>query len=205
LSTSASVIERVAGTAIVLPGDDIDTDRIIPARFLRAVTFDGLGGHVFEDDRREAAERGETHPFDDPAHAAARVLIVGANFGCGSSREHAPRAIAQRGIAAIVGGSFAEIFVNNALLIGLPCVSVGEAGLRRLRESAGGSTEVVVDLRERTVTAGAVRETADIADSARAALLSGDWDATARLLERYEEVDLVRRRLPYLNAFSSRA
>lgn len=201
MSVSASVIDRVAGIAIVLPGDDVDTDRIIPARFLRAVTFDGLGGHVFEDDRREAAERGGMHPFDDPALVEARVLIVGANFGCGSSREHAPRAIAQRGIAAIVGGSFAEIFVNNALLIGLPCVSVGEPGLRRIREAAGARTEVVVDLRERTVTAGAVGEPVEIADSARTALLSGDWDATARLLERYEEVDQVRRRLPYLNAF----
>ncbi|MHC4910509.1 MAG: 3-isopropylmalate dehydratase small subunit [Planctomycetota bacterium] len=201
MTDGPSKIERVAGPALVLPGDDIDTDRIIPARFLKGITFDGLGAHVFEDDRREAASLGEVHPFDDPARRDARVLIVGANFGCGSSREHAPRALAQWGFTAIVGNSFAEIFVNNALMIGLPCVRVSEPGLERLRRAVTPSAEVVVDLRAGTVTEGETTEPAEMAESARAALLSGDWDATSLLIDRYQEVEEHKARLPYLSGF----
>ena len=202
--TNAAIV-YIAGTALSLRGPDIDTDRIMPARFLRAVTFEGLEAHVFEDDRQEASARGARHPFDDPARTAARVLIVGANFGCGSSREHAPQAIARRGIGAIVGASFAEIFLGNALMMGLPCVSVARADLERLAETAGRDAHApcVVDLAARQVTIGDVVATCAMPDAAREALLTGAWDGTGLLLDRYDDVRGVEARLPYLNGFSS--
>lgn len=201
MTTSDGRIEVIAGSAMVLAGDDIDTDRIIPARYLKAVTFDGLGRHVFADDRREAEAAGRVHPFDDPATAKAAILVVGANFGCGSSREHAPRAIAQTGVRAIVGQSFAEIFVNNAVQIGLPCVVADHDALQQIRNAAASGASLTLDLRDRSVVWGSARMAIDIADPARDAFLSGGWDGTAQLLERYEEVDAVRLRLPYPDAF----
>ena len=193
----------VTGTAIVLPGDDIDTDRIMPARFLRAITFDGIEAHLFEDDRRSLAAHGTSHPFDEAARRAARVLIVGANFGCGSSREHAPQAILRWGIRAIVGESFAEIFFGNAVAIGLPCVTITAADAKQLaravQDDAG--AVVTVDLQNRVVSARGVTAAAAIPDSAREALISGQWDATALLLEHYDDVDRVAAALPYLYGF----
>jgi len=200
---SARVIRRVAGPALVLPGDDIDTDRIMPARFLRAITFDGIEAHLFEDDRRSAAARGGTHPFDDPARRDARVLIVGSNFGCGSSREHAPQAIARWGIGAVVGESFAEIFAGNAAAIGLPCASVAQGDLEALRRAAAApGAEFVVDLVERTVSAAGRTVRAAIPEAAREALISGQWDATGMLLDRYEDVERVAAALPYARNFN---
>jgi 3-isopropylmalate/(R)-2-methylmalate dehydratase small subunit len=198
-------IIRVTGSAIVLPGDDIDTDRIIPARFLKAVTFDGLGSHVFEDDRQQTAASGVTHPFDSPAAGRAQVLVVGANFGCGSSREHAPRAIALYGIRAIVGVSFAEIFLANAVAIGLPCLTMEREALARIAAAvaADAGVEVAVDLDRLEVSAGAMRVAAGMPSVGREALLTGQWDATGLLLERYDEVERVRATLPYLSAFPS--
>src|SRR5688572_30453231 len=131
---SASPIVRVSGTALVLPGDDIDTDRIMPARFLKAITFEGLEAHLFADDRQEAALRGQTHAFEDASRRQARVLVTGRNFGCGSSREHAPQALRRWGIHAVIGPSFAEIFFGNAVMIGLPCLTLSDADLAWLRE-----------------------------------------------------------------------
>ncbi|MGH0030380.1 MAG: isopropylmalate isomerase, partial [Myxococcota bacterium] len=125
-------IERVTGTACVLRGDDIDTDRIIPARFLRCVTFDGLGEHAFEDDREQA--KGD-HPLDAERFLGASILVVGRNFGCGSSREHAPQSLMRRGFRAFVGGSFAEIFFGNCTALGLPCVTLDEGDLAKLMDS----------------------------------------------------------------------
>jgi 3-isopropylmalate/(R)-2-methylmalate dehydratase small subunit len=183
----------------VLRGDDVDTDRIIPARFLKAITFAGLEAHVFEDERRAAAERGAVHPFDDPARAGASLLFVHANFGCGSSREHAPQAILRRGIRAIVGESFAEIFLANAQAIGLPCVMAARADLERLMALAESSPErrFAVDVDTQVVETDGVTVPVRMARGARNAFLTGTWDATAQLLERYEEVDAVERRLPY--------
>jgi len=192
----------LSGPAIVLGGDDIDTDRIMPARFLRAITFEGIEAHVFEDDRRALASRGEMHPFDDPARRHARVMIVGSNFGCGSSREHAPQALLRRGICAIVGESFAEIFFGNAVAIGLACVRVAEADLATLRRAAEDPAVVfTVDLPRRQVSAAGVSVALDMPESGRQALMSGGWDATSLLLERYEEVERVTRALPYTHAF----
>lgn len=199
----ASRIERVEGGAIVVAGDDIDTDRIIPARFLRVVTFDGLERHVFEDDRRHARERDVVHPFDDSARQQARVLFVGANFGCGSSREHAPQAIARRGIRAVVGESFAEIFAGNALMIGLPCVTAEPGDLARLRELAAASADApfFVDLAVGVAGCGALTVPIAMPPAARDAFLTGEWDATGLLLDDYAAVERVAARLPYVNGF----
>jgi 3-isopropylmalate/(R)-2-methylmalate dehydratase small subunit len=200
---SASRIARVSGPGLVLSGQDIDTDRIMPARFLRAITFAGLEEHLFEDDRREAAARGDRHPFDDPARRSARVLVVGRNFGCGSSREHAPQAIRRWGLHAIVGESFAEIFFGNAVMIGLPCVTVteGDAAALRARVEADEAAEVEVDLETRTVTVGNWSAACDIPDTARRALITGEWDATSLLLADYEAVRRTAAGLPYLTGF----
>jgi 3-isopropylmalate/(R)-2-methylmalate dehydratase small subunit len=200
---SASEIARVGGRGIVLRGDDIDTDRIIPARFLKAVTFDGLEASVLADDRREAAREGRVHPFDDPARREARVLFVNANFGCGSSREHAPQALYRRGLRAIVGASFAEIFFGNAVAIGLPCLSAPADAIARLMTHADGhpDAEWVVDVASLRVSSDGVGVDVTIAATARAALLSGTWDVTSLLLDRYDEVERVASRLPYLQGF----
>jgi 3-isopropylmalate/(R)-2-methylmalate dehydratase small subunit len=200
---SASAIARVAGRGMVLRGDDIDTDRIMPARFLRAVTFDGLEASVFADDRQEASREGRVHPFDDPARREARVLFVNANFGCGSSREHAPQALYRRGLRAIVGTSFAEIFFGNAVAIGLPCLSAPAVAIATLitHADAHPDAEWVVDVASLRVSADAVSVDVTIAATARAALLSGTWDVTSLLLDRYDEVERVTSRLPYLMGF----
>ena len=194
-----SRIERVEGRGLVMPGDDIDTDRIIPARFLKAITFDGLEAHVFEDDRAQVAAAGGTHPFDDPASREARILFVNANFGCGSSREHAPQAIFRRGIRAVVGESFAEIFAGNSLMIGLPCLTVARDDMRRLMDIVQASPDVrcEVDLHANRVAAGSVSVAAAMPPAARDAFISGTWDATAALLEDYGAVEKVAKSLPY--------
>jgi 3-isopropylmalate/(R)-2-methylmalate dehydratase small subunit len=193
----------IAGRAVVLRGDDIDTDRIMPARFLRAVSFDGLEAHVFEDDRRAGAAAGVRHPFDDPAHAGAAVLIVNRNFGCGSSREHAPQALARWGLKAIVGESFAEIFFSNATALGVPCVSARPADVQALmaevdRDAAAG---VTVDLAAMTARCGGVQVACTMPAAARSAFLAGTWDATALLTADFEAVREAAARLPYLSGF----
>ncbi len=195
-----SSIVRVAGTALPLRGDDIDTDRIIPARFLKAVTFEGLGAHAFEDDRR--ALRG-THPFERPEHAAASILLVNRNFGCGSSREHAPQALVRRGIRAIVGEGYSEIFFGNAVALGLPCVTVahGDAlALQEIVESAPG-TPCSVDLETLSVSAGERTFACSLPEATRQAFLSDGWDGLNALLQRPEEVRAVAERLPYVTGF----
>ena len=194
-------VSRVAGRGCVLRGDDIDTDRIIPARFLRCVTFDGIGAHAFEDDRRQA--KGD-HPLDDPRFAGAAILIVGRNFGCGSSREHAPQALARFGFRAFVGESFAEIFFGNCTAMGLPCVTLARAELERLRESVelDPTQELVLDLDASTLAsrAGVVRVA--MPEGARRQLLEGTWDATAVLLEARGAIEATAARLPYVSAFA---
>jgi len=204
---SAAAIDRVRGRVIVLRGDDIDTDRIIPARFLKAVTFDGLEASVFADDRREASREGRVHPFDDPARREARVLFVNANFGCGSSREHAPQALYRRGLRAIVGTSFAEIFFGNAVAIGLPCLSAPADAVAALMTHADThpDAECVVDVGSLRVSLDEVRVAVTLPPTAQAALLAGTWDVTSLLLDRYDEVERVAARLPYLTKFVERS
>jgi 3-isopropylmalate/(R)-2-methylmalate dehydratase small subunit len=201
----SSKIERISGRAIPLRGDDIDTDRIIPARFLKTITFEGLEQHVFEDDRLQMAGRPTAHPFDDPRFQGARLLFVQANFGCGSSREHAPQAIARWGIRAIVGESFAEIFFGNALMMGLPCVSAERADIEQIisfSETHPG-VEFDLDLAAARLTAGEMAIAVTLPDAARTALLSGNWDATGLLIDAYEEVEAVAARLPYVSGWGA--
>jgi 3-isopropylmalate/(R)-2-methylmalate dehydratase small subunit len=193
-------ITRVVGGACVLRGNDIDTDRIIPARFLRCVSFDGLGEHAFEDDRAQA--KGD-HPLDDERFRDAKILIVGHNFGSGSSREHAPQALMRRGFRAFVGGSFAEIFAGNCTALGLPHLTLADADLSALMDAVEltPEVEVAVDVEAGTVTSRAGTMRAHIPEGARLQLLEGTWNATAVLLEAGDAIEETAARLPYLGRF----
>ena len=196
---AAGSIKNLSGRGVPLRGHDIDTDRIMPARFLRAVSFDGLEQHLFEDDR--AAD--PAHPFNDPRYGGASILIVNRNFGSGSSREHAPQGLARAGIVAIVGESFSEIFQGNASILGLPCFVASHETVEQLQtlvERAPG-TVIEADVESGVVTAGALRVTASLPPALRDGFLSGQWNPTAMLLDRFEEVKAVAARLPYLNGF----
>lgn len=200
---SGSKIERVTGRAVGVRGDDIDTDRIIPARFLKTITFDGLGDHVFEDDRRQQSSRGTTHPFDQPQHHGARLLFVQSNFGCGSSREHAPQAITRWGIGAIVAVSFAEIFFGNSLMIGLPCATAPAETIEALiaLSEAEPNLEFTLDIAAGTLSAGDRQWPVTFTEAVRTALVTGGWDATGQLLDRYEEVERAVAAVPYLSGW----
>jgi 3-isopropylmalate/(R)-2-methylmalate dehydratase small subunit len=195
----------IKGQGIVLHGNDIDTDRIIPARYLRTVTFEGLGDHVFEDDRAQLKQQGQTHAFDNPKFQAATVLLVNKNFGCGSSREHAPQAINrwQKGIRAIVGESFAEIFFGNCVSLGVPCVVADAASVEALQKavSADPTVAVTVDLQNKIVSAGAVRVPGRIPEGVRQQFLDGRWDTTGELLANRDAIAALARKLPYFSGF----
>jgi len=192
-------ITEVTGTGIPLLLDDIDTDRIIPARFLRCVTFDGLGEHAFEDDRKQD----HSHPFDDAHFQGASVLVAGRNFGCGSSREHAPQALMRWGIEAIIGESFAEIFFGNCTTLGVPCVCAARNHLEELAALIRAEPElpVTVDLANHQVRAGHLTFPVTILDSARVALTTGKWDFLGQLLEGLDAVKATSRSLPYMAQF----
>ena len=195
-----SSMTRIEGRGLPLRGDDIDTDRIMPARFLRAVSFEGLERHLFEDDR--AAD--PRHAFNDPRFAGAAILIVNANFGCGSSREHAPQGLARSGIRAVVGESFSEIFQGNAAMLGLPCFAVDRASaaaLQALVESAP-ETTIAADVAAGTIAAGGLTIAAALPAALRDGFLSGQWNPTAMLLDRFDEVRAVAARLPYVRGFN---
>lgn len=196
-----SRIGRISGRALPLRGDDIDTDRILPARFLKAITFEGLESHLFEDDRAANPQ----HPLDDRRFHGAIILIVDRNFGCGSSREHAPQAIHRLGIRAIVGESFSEIFFGNAAALGLACVSVAREDANAFMQAveADPSLVVDVDLEALQITAGSLRRPARLSAAVREAFLSGAWDATGLLRDRPEDVAAVAARLPYTRGFEA--
>ena len=198
-----SAIRRVSGTALPLRGDDVDTDRIIPARFLVSITFEGLGAHAFEDDRRSLSAKGETHPFDDARFRGAGILLVNRNFGCGSSREHAPQALQRGGIKAVVGESFSEIFFGNSVAIGLPCVTLPRETIQELQTLVEGAPKsaLSVDLESETLVAEGKAYPVSIPSNAREAFLSGHWDGTSMLLDRFDEVEALAKRLPYVAGF----
>jgi 3-isopropylmalate/(R)-2-methylmalate dehydratase small subunit len=192
-------IKSVAATGIPLLLDDIDTDRIIPARFLRCVTFDGLGEHAFEDDRKQDAN----HPFDKWQYQGAGILVAGRNFGCGSSREHAPQSLMRWGIKAIIAESFAEIFFGNCGSLGIPAVKASRADLEKLSAAIekNPKLEVMVNLQTLKVTAGDVSFNVSMSDSARDALVTGQWDYLGRLLSAADQVSQHAKTVPYLNGF----
>jgi 3-isopropylmalate/(R)-2-methylmalate dehydratase small subunit len=193
-------VTRVDGRGAVLRGDDIDTDRIIPARYLRCVTFDGLGEHAFEDDRKQAKGN---HPLDDERYAGARILVVGRNFGCGSSREHAPQALMRWGFGAFVGESFAEIFFGNCVALGLPAVTMERGELERLMDAVelDPQQELVLDLAAGTLTSRAGTQKVAMPEGAKRQLLEGNWDATAVLLEAQDATQATAATLPYVAGF----
>jgi 3-isopropylmalate/(R)-2-methylmalate dehydratase small subunit len=199
----AQRITRIAGTAIPLRGDDIDTDRIMPARYLKTITFNDLDRHVFEDDRAAAKRAGTLHPLDDSRYRGATILIVNTNFGCGSSREHAPQGLQKRGIRAIVGESFSDIFFNNATVIGLPCVTASPDEVHELMERVEERPEATlrIDLTAGTCELDGFTCMITLPAHARDAFVSGAWDSTGLLLARYDDVNAVAQRLPYLNGF----
>ena len=196
-----TAIRMVTGRGLPLRGDDIDTDRIMPARFLKAVSFEGLERHLFEDDR--AAD--PAHPFNDPHYAGAAILIVNKNFGCGSSREHAPQGLFRFGIRAIVGESFSEIFQGNASMIGLPCFAADHASVDRLQAAIERSPAVTLeaDVAAGIVRAGDIAIQASLPSALRDGFVSGQWNLTAKLLDRFDDVRLTAERLPYLTAFAT--
>lgn len=198
-------VRVVSGTAVVVRGNEIDTDRIIPARYLKVVTFDGLGEFAFRDVRFAQDGSQLDHPFNRPEHQGARVLIVNKNFGCGSSREHAPQALLRWGIHAIVGESFAEIFAGNCNALGVPAVRVSEADVERLMSivESDPSMTVDVDVDAREVRAGGLRVSASIADEIRESLVTGVWDSTAALLANRERIAETVSNLPYMSGFSA--
>jgi len=189
----------VQGRGIPLRGNDVDTDRIMPARFLRSVSWEGLERHLFEDDRAGRPD----HPFNDARYAGASILVVNANFGCGSSREHAPQGLARAGIRAIVGESFGDIFQGNALMLGIPCFAADASSIARLQtliEQTPG-IDIQADVSTGLVIVGNLTLTTTLPVGVRDALLSGQWNPTAMLLEGSEEVRAVAARLPYLTGF----
>jgi len=195
-----SAITRIKGRAVPVRGNDIDTDRIIPARFLRTVTFEELGAHAFEDDRAQ----GE-HPFDDPRFQGAAVLIANRNFGCGSSREHAPQALRRWGIKGFVAESFAEIFFGNCVALGLPCFTAPGADVARLMEAieADPSRELTLDVGAQTISWKGGRIAGSIPDSARQQFSEGTWDALGQLLEVPGQIRATAGRLPYMRNFAT--
>ena len=197
------VVQRISGTALIIQGEDIDTDRIIPARFLKCVSFDALGDQVFADDRLELA--GE-HPFDQERFKGASILIVNSNFGCGSSREHAPQALMRWGIRAVVGVSFAEIFFGNCLALGIPCASASSDQILAIQASVeeDATRHWTLDLDEMALASDQDRWDVSIDPGPRDMLLSGRWDATSQLLDNSAKVKALMDEIPYLNQFSRR-
>lgn len=193
-------ITSVTGRGVYLAGDDIDTDRIIPARFMKCVTFDGLGQYMFYDVRFSEDGSAKPHVLNDPRFEGASIVLSGENFGCGSSREHAPQAMYRYGVRAVIAESFAEIFFGNSTTLGMSCAqATGEqiAEMAALIE-ADPSTEITVDVERNTVTVGDRSFAVTIRESAREALLGGRWDAIAELLEADDAIAQTASRLPYL-------
>lgn len=193
-----SEVKTVVGTGIPLTGNDIDTDRIIPARFLRCVTFDGLGANVFADDRTQMQGQ---HPFDQPQYQGAKILVVNRNFGCGSSREHAPQAIAKWGIQGIIGESFAEIFFGNCVAIGIPCVTAASEVVAQLQAKIQTEPQVSItlDLEALQVQAGDWTGEVMMPVGPQQMFISGTWDACGQLLAQAEQIKATAAQLPYVN------
>jgi 3-isopropylmalate/(R)-2-methylmalate dehydratase small subunit len=200
-------ITTIEGRALPLRGNDIDTDRIIPGRYLKAVTFEGLEKYMFEDDRKAWADqrprRNARHPFDDARYAGAQVLIVNSNFGCGSSREHAPQGLQRWGFECVIGESFAEIFFGNSTLMGMPCLTASAGDVAMLMDTVENNPQarLVVDLAAGTCEVDGFRCAVSLPPKVREAFTTGAWDTTGMLMERFDEVNATAARLPYIGGF----
>ena len=196
-------VDQISGRGIPLRGHDIDTDRIIPARFLKCVSFEGLETHAFEDDRKQLEERGQVHPFSNPRYQGASILIVNGNFGCGSSREHAPQALQRWGIRAVIGESFSEIYFGNSVALGMPCLTVGARDAEALLSAveANPKVEIRISVGKQTVEVNGATYQASVPAGAREAFTAGTWDATGMLLDDFDKVRSVANSLPYVSGF----
>ena len=192
-------INDVKGKAVFIAGNDIDTDRIIPARFMVCVTFEGLGKYAFYDERKNADGTDKKHPLTDPRKQNAKILLSGANFGCGSSREHAPQSLWHYGFRAIVAESFAEIFFGNSTTLGIPCVCASHGDIAKIGEIIENDPEAAVDvnLDNMTVSCKDFSCKCSMPDTARAALVSGTWDPIAELLDAESAIKAKAESLPY--------
>ena len=198
-------ITKIAGTAVPIRGNDIDTDRIIPARYLKEPTFVRMGNYPFFDERFDGSGKKKDHPFNDPEYKGASILFVNKNFGCGSSREHAPQALYRFGIQTIVGESFAAIFAGNCTMMGLPAVVVGAKEIAQLMKSVEENprTEYTVDLESKTLSYGDQKIAIDLPDTYRTALTQGYWDSTALLRANLDAVKKTAAKLPYVAGFGA--
>jgi len=196
---SAVSIREVGGKGVYVRGNDIDTDRIIPARFLKCVTFDELGPSLFYDVRFDDEGNSKQHPLDDAIHAGASILISDDNFGCGSSREHAPQAIQKFGLKAVIAGSFAEIFHGNCTTLGIPCIVMQEADRERLGELIDDdpNAEVIIDIEAMKVACADINFAVTMKDSAREAFLAGTYDPLDNLLASMDSIKATAERLGY--------
>jgi len=192
-------ITAISGRALPLRGNELDTDRIMPARFLKAVTFDGLEHHVFEDDRKG----NPNHPFNNATYNGSAILVVNENFGCGSSREHAPQGLLRWGIKAIVGESFSEIFRGNSAVLGMPCFTADKASIEALQALLEKAPDTVVDARVDTgvITAGSLKVQGNLPAGVRDAFVTDKWNPTSMLLADYDTVRATASKLPYVSGF----
>ena len=201
---AGEIISQVTGPGIPLRGNDIDTDRIIPARFLKCVTFDGIGEHAFADDIKGLAGKGETHPFADARYANGAILVANKNFGCGSSREHAPQSLKRWGIRAIIAESYSEIFHGNCVSLAVPCFTADHETCARLQDTieANPEAELVIDVATATITVAGETIQLTIQPGAQGQYLDGSWDARAGLLENLDGAKAVAEKLPYVSNYA---
>jgi len=199
---SLAKITFVVGRAVTVPGNDIDTDRIIPARFMKCVTFDGLGEFLFYDVRKQSDGSDRDHPLNDPRFTGATILLSGANFGCGSSREHAPQAIQKYGFRAVVAENFAEIFFGNCTTLGIPCFTATREDIAKVSAAvqANPRIDVALDLVKQEIRYGNLSVKAMLRESDRDALVNGRWDAIGELLDGRPAVTERAKSLPYFAA-----
>jgi len=197
-------IGRITGTAVPIRGNDIDTDRIIPARYLKEVTFARMGDYPFFDERFDSSGKPKPHPFNDRKYKGASILFVNKNFGCGSSREHAPQALYRFGIHAIVGESFAAIFAGNCVMIGVPAVTVSASEMELLFKTVeqNPQTQFTVDIESKKISFGEQQIALDLPETYRSALRSGSWDSTTLLRSNLEQVKKTAAKLPYMSGFA---
>ena len=195
-------ITSINGRAVCVPGNDIDTDRIIPARFMKCVTFDGLGEFLFHDVRKNADDTDKPHPLNEARFKGATILLSGANFGCGSSREHAPQAIQKYGFRAVVAENFAEIFFGNCTTLGIPCATASREDIARIAAlvAQNPQIEVVVDVAKQEIRFAGQTVRAEVRAAAQDALVNGRWDPIGELLDGLPAVKVTATKLPYLAA-----